>query len=107
MSTQGEGIVIEWRHLKKAGEKKMEASYHRNDISDNVWSLLEPHLPGQRGQWGGTPRITGVLSMRCFGYYEPGRPSEICLPITGNRAAFISGSSVGEEKVFGKNFWKF
>ncbi len=33
--------------------KKMEASYHRHDISDNVWVLLEPHLPGQRGQWGG------------------------------------------------------
>ena len=22
----------------------MEASYHRRDISDNVWTLLEPHL---------------------------------------------------------------
>ena len=22
----------------------MEASYHRHDISDNVWALLEPHL---------------------------------------------------------------
>ena len=31
----------------------MEASYHRHDISDKVWELLEPHLPGQRGQWGG------------------------------------------------------
>ena len=31
----------------------MEASYHRHDISDEVWTLLEPHLPGQRGQWGG------------------------------------------------------
>ncbi len=24
----------------------------QDDISDAVWSLLEPHLP-QRGQWGG------------------------------------------------------
>ena len=31
----------------------MDASYHRHDISDEVWALLEPHLPGQRGQWGG------------------------------------------------------
>ena len=31
----------------------MEASYHRHDINDKVWALLEPHLPGQRGQWGG------------------------------------------------------
>ena len=30
-----------------------EADYHRHDISDNVWELLEPQLPGERGQWGG------------------------------------------------------
>ncbi len=31
----------------------MEAAYLRHDISDHVWSLLEPHLPGRRGVWGG------------------------------------------------------
>src|SRR5215469_5211001 len=31
----------------------MGASYHRHDISEEVWSLLSPHLPGQSGQWGG------------------------------------------------------
>jgi transposase len=31
----------------------MEAGYHRHDLSDRAWSLLEPHLLGQRGQWGG------------------------------------------------------
>lgn len=31
----------------------MDASYHRHDINDKVWEMLEPHLPGQRGQWGG------------------------------------------------------
>jgi len=31
----------------------MVADYHRHDISDEAWALLEPHLPGQRGQWGG------------------------------------------------------
>ena len=31
----------------------MEAAYHRHDVSDEVWALLEPHLPGQAGQWGG------------------------------------------------------
>ena len=31
----------------------MGASYHRHDISDEVWALLAPHLPGQPGQWGG------------------------------------------------------
>ncbi len=25
----------------------------RHDMKDEVWKLLEPHLPGQLGQWGG------------------------------------------------------
>lgn len=29
------------------------AAYHRHDLSDHAWELLAPHLPGQRGQWGG------------------------------------------------------
>ena len=31
----------------------MEVAYHRHDISDKIWELLSPHLPGQPGQWGG------------------------------------------------------
>ena len=31
----------------------MENSQHRHDISDEVWEILSPHLPGQSGQWGG------------------------------------------------------
>jgi len=31
----------------------MQPDYHRHDITEEVWRLLEPHLPGQRGQWGG------------------------------------------------------
>ena len=31
----------------------MTAAYHRHDMSDSVWKVLEPNLPGQRGQWGG------------------------------------------------------
>lgn len=31
----------------------MGNSQHRHDISDNVWELLCPLLPGQAGQWGG------------------------------------------------------
>lgn len=38
---------------EKTGARMKEASYHRHDINDKVRALLEPHLPGQRGQWGG------------------------------------------------------
>ena len=27
-------------------------THRRHDISDSVWTLLEPHLPGRRGSWG-------------------------------------------------------
>ena len=28
------------------------SDYHRHDISDRTWFLLEPHLPGRKGGWG-------------------------------------------------------
>lgn len=31
----------------------MRNEQQRHDISDKAWNLLEPHLPGQRSQWGG------------------------------------------------------
>lgn len=31
----------------------MKNPQNRHDISDSVWALLAPHLPGQKGQWGG------------------------------------------------------
>jgi transposase len=31
----------------------MNIAYHRHDISDKVWKLLEAHLPGRKGEWGG------------------------------------------------------
>jgi transposase len=31
-------------------------SQRRHDISDKTWALLEPHLPGREGVWGGVAR---------------------------------------------------
>ena len=28
-------------------------AYRRHDITDEAWALLEPHLPGRKGAWGG------------------------------------------------------
>jgi transposase len=33
--------------------KATTEAFRRHDLSDAHWSLLEPHLPGQAGQWGG------------------------------------------------------
>lgn len=31
----------------------MNPSHRRHDISDRTWTLLETHLPGREGVWGG------------------------------------------------------
>lgn len=31
----------------------MKQAHRRHDISDKVWQLLEPHLAGRKGSWGG------------------------------------------------------
>ncbi len=52
----------------------MDASYHRHDISDQVWSLLEPHLPGQRGQWGGIAQENRRFINAVFWVLRTGAP---------------------------------
>ena len=37
-------------------EKEMAEDYRRHDISDRVWELLEPHLPGRQGSSGRNAR---------------------------------------------------
>ena len=32
------------------------STYHRYDISDRTWNILEPHLPGRSGSWGGVAK---------------------------------------------------
>lgn len=34
----------------------MESAHRRHDLSDRVWQLLEPRLPGREGSWGGKDR---------------------------------------------------
>jgi transposase len=31
----------------------MDNLQQRHDISDKIWEILSPLLPGQKGQWGG------------------------------------------------------
>ena len=59
---------------KKEEGQEMEASYHRHDISDEVWALLEPHLPGQRGQWGGIAQDNRRFINAVFWVLRTGAP---------------------------------
>jgi transposase len=36
----------------------MSESYNRYDISDELWTLIEPHTIGNKGSWGGNAKDT-------------------------------------------------
>lgn len=54
-----------------------KATHRRHDISNEMWGKLEPHLPGQRGQWGGIAKDS-----RCV----PELPAFACLHGRGGGA---------------------
>jgi len=50
------------------------SSVHRHDISDNVWALLEPHLPGRAGVWGGVAQDNRRFVNAVFWIIRTGAP---------------------------------
>jgi len=34
----------------------MAGEHRRHDISDRLWELIEPHLKGRKGTWGGNAK---------------------------------------------------
>ena len=51
--------------------KMKDKEEHRDDISDEFWSKLEPILPGRKGSWGGQARDNRRFITQYFGFYEP------------------------------------
>ena len=52
----------------------MDNPQRRHDISDEAWALIEPHLPGQRGQWGGIPKDNRLFINAVFWILRTGAP---------------------------------
>ena len=52
----------------------MEASYHRHDITDKAWVLIEPHTIGNKGTWGGNARDTRQFINAIFWILRTGAP---------------------------------
>ena len=80
----------------------MKNEQQRHDISDAVWSLLEPHLPGQRGQWGGIAQDNRRFINGVFWILRTGAPWRDLPPFYGKW-----GSADGVTRGSGKNCWKF
>ena len=52
----------------------MNSAIHRHDISDQVWALLEPHLPGKTGDWGGVAHDNRRFINAVFWILRTGAP---------------------------------
>ena len=62
----------------------MVASYHRHDISDAVWALIEPRTIGNKGTWGGNARDTRLFINAVFWILRTGAPWRDLPPDYGN-----------------------
>ena len=49
-------------------------SHRRHDISDSVWDLLKPHLPGRVGAWGGQAKDNRQFINAVFWILRTGAP---------------------------------
>ena len=49
-------------------------AHRRHDISDKVWKLLEPHLPGRKGSWGGLAKDNRLFINAVFWIMRTGAP---------------------------------
>ena len=49
-------------------------SHRRHDISDEIWSLLEQHLPGRKGSWGKVAKNNRLFINAVFWILRTGAP---------------------------------
>ena len=61
----------------------MEAGHRRHDISDKDWGLLEQHLPGRKGVWGGIAKNNRQFINAVFWILRTGAPWRDLLPDFG------------------------
>jgi transposase len=52
----------------------MPEAHRRHDLSDEKLSILEPHLPGQKGQWGGIAKDNRQFIDAVFWILRTGAP---------------------------------
>jgi len=49
-------------------------AHRRHDITDKAWVLLEPHLPGREGNWGGIAQDNRLFINAVFWIMRTGAP---------------------------------
>ena len=84
----------------------MQNTYHRHDISNEIWELLKNPLPGRKGTWEVMPEIIGNSSTRFSGFCEQGHRGEIFRQTMETGRISTEDSVIGETEVYGKNSLK-
>jgi transposase len=85
----------------------MKESIHRHDITDKVWALLEPYLPGREGTWGGRAYDNRRFINAVFWILRTGAPwRDLPASYGGYGAIPTVGLSVGEIKEYGRSCLK-
>jgi len=59
--------------MREKRDKKKDG-VHRHDMSDGIWKILEPLLPGQQGQWGGVAEENRLFLNAVFWVLRAGAP---------------------------------
>ena len=62
----------------------MTKAYRRHDITDQAWALLEPHLLGREGTWGGVARDNRLFINAVFWILRTGAPWRDLPPTYGD-----------------------
>lgn len=85
--------------------KNSNPAHRRHDISDEIWALWEPHLPGRKGVWGGIAEDNRCFINAVFWILRTGAPWRDLPPEDG--ATRTAVSYAGGTRVFGRSCWKF
>jgi transposase len=65
-------VILVWKAC--IGSMRIEFAHRRHDITDRVWSILEPHLPGKKGDWGGIAADNRLFINAVFWILRTGAP---------------------------------
>jgi transposase len=56
------------------GPFEQKPAHRRHDLDDRAWGLLEPHLPGRKGAWGGIAQDNRLFLDAVFWILRTGAP---------------------------------
>ncbi len=83
----------------------MTQAHRRHDLSDKVWKLLEAHLPGREGSWGGIARDNRQFINAVFWIIRTGAPWRD-LPADYGDWSNTHRRFAGAPRASGRNYWK-